>query len=305
MTPQPRQHEAHQHEPHDGHEHGHQHGHQYGAGVDHDALAEMLDLDAEVLREPIGDLLGWLEGLTGDASPRRIIDLGSGTGAGTLALLQRFGQADAVAVDSSEQMLRHLLGRARELGLADRIRTVQADLDQGWPEVGTADLAWASASLHHLADPDRTLGQVHDALRPGGLLLVLELDSFPRFLPDDLGFGRPGLEARCQAEIDRRRAADLPHMGSDWGARLSRAGFTVEAERTLSVDLKPPLPAPARRYAEVTLRRLRPALDGSLVAEDLAALDLLLDDDAPESVLRREDLTVRAERTVWAARRAS
>jgi len=54
----------------------------------------------------------------------------------------------------------------------------------------------------------------------------------------------------------------------------------------------------------VTLRRLRPALDGSLAAEDLAALDLLLDAEAPESVLRREDLTVRAERTVWAARRA-
>ena len=286
------------HEPH------HNHDDHHHSGADHDALAELLDLDADVLREPLGDLLGWLEGLT-DTAPRRILDLGSGTGTGTFALLQRFGQADAVAMDASEQMLEHLRRRALELGLAQRVRTVQADLDQAWPEVDAVDLAWASASLHHLADPDRTLGRIHDALRPGGLLLVLELDSFPRFLPQDLGFGRPGLEDRLHEVMDRRRAAELPHIGSDWGTRLAGAGFTVEAERPFTVDLRPPLPASAHRYAEASLRRLRGGLGDSLAADDLAALDRLLDSDAPEGIARRDDLNVRAQRTVWAARRSS
>jgi hypothetical protein len=38
-------------------------------------------------------------------------------------------------------------------------------------------------------------------------------------------------------------------------------------------------------------------------ADDLATLDILVDSDGPDSVLRREDLVVRAARTVWVARR--
>ena len=41
-----------------------------------------------------------------------------------------------------------------------------------------------------------------------------------------------------------------------------------------------------------------------LTAEDLTALDQLLGTGSPHSILRRVDLTVRTERTVWAARRA-
>jgi hypothetical protein len=60
--------------------------------------------------------------------------------------------AEVVAVDVSEQMLEHLRHKARALGVADRIRTVQADLNQPWPALGPADLMWAAASLHHMAD---------------------------------------------------------------------------------------------------------------------------------------------------------
>ncbi|MEU6034278.1 hypothetical protein ABZ801_02605 [Actinomadura sp. NPDC047616] len=45
----------------------------------------------------------------------------------------------------------------------------------------------AASSLYHVADPDRMLGDVHAALRPGGLLVVIEMDALPRFLPDGAG----------------------------------------------------------------------------------------------------------------------
>jgi hypothetical protein len=77
----------------------------------------------------------------------------------------------------------------------------------------------------------------------------------------------------------------------------------IEAERTFAIDLEPPLPAAAGRYAQASLRRIRPSLDGRMSADDLAALDTLLDSDGPDSVLRRDDVTVRTTRTVWAARR--
>jgi SAM-dependent methyltransferase len=289
------------HRHHD--QHQHQHQHQPADAADEAAMAEILDLDAEVLHAYLSEVTGWIGELAAAPPPGRIIDLGSGTGTGTFALLQRFARADVIALDQSAEMLRHLGDKARGLGVADRVRTVRADLDTAWPDVGTADLVWAAASLHHMADPGRVLTDVFAALRPGGLLVVAEMDAFPRFLPDDLGLGRPGLEARCHAVLAERRAADVPHLGSDWGPRLARAGFAVEAERLFAVELEPPLPAAAGRYARASLRRVRTGLDGRMSADDLATLDTLLDSDGPDGLTHRADLTVRTVRTVWAARR--
>jgi SAM-dependent methyltransferase len=286
-----------------GNHHHHHDQHQPAGETDEAAMAELLDLDAEVLHSYLSEVTAWIHELAADLPSRRILDLGSGTGTGTFALLQRFAGADVIALDISEQLLHHLRDKARVLGVADRVRTVQADLDAAWPAIDPVDLVWASSSLHHMADPDRVLAEVFAALRPAGLLAVVEMDSFPRFLPDDLGLGRPGLEARCHAALAEGRAAELPHLGSDWGARLSQAGFTIEAERPFAIDLTPPLPASTGRYAEASLRRIRSSLDGRMSAGDLAALDTLLDSDGPDGVLQRDDLTVRTARTIWVARR--
>jgi SAM-dependent methyltransferase len=279
------------------HHHHHDH-HQPGHESDEEALAELLDLDAEVLHAYLSDVIGWVGELAG--RPRRILDLGTGTGTGALALARRFEAADVIAVDVSAPMLDRLRAKARDLGLAGRIQAVQADLDAGWPATGPVDLVWASNSLHHVKDPAQVLAGIFAALRPGGLLAVAELDSFPRFLPDGIG---PGLEARLHAVLAEEQAGELPHLHSDWGARLSAAGFTIEARRTFDIDLAAPLPALAGRYAQASLSRLRSGLDGRLSTDDLATLSPLLDGDGPGSVLRRDDLTIRAARTAWAARR--
>ena len=43
--------------------------------------------------------------------------------------------------------------KAQAAGVGDRVRTLVADLDAGWPDLAPIDLTWASMSLHHLADP--------------------------------------------------------------------------------------------------------------------------------------------------------
>jgi hypothetical protein len=70
-------------------------------------------------------------------------------------------------------------------------------------------------------------------------------------------------------------ASEVPHLGDDWTPRLTKAGFTIEAERTFTIDLRPPLPAAAGRYAQATLRRIRSGLDGRMSDGDLATLDTL------------------------------
>jgi SAM-dependent methyltransferase len=279
------------------------HQHHPATEPDWAAMAELLDLDADVLHSYLSEVTDWVRELAAVMPRRRILDLGSGTGTGALALVQRFDGADVIALDISAHLLDRCKAKARNLGVADRIRTVQADLDAAWPTIDTVDLVWASNSLHHMADPDRILTEVFATINPGGLLAVAEMDSFPRFLPDDVGLGRPGLEARCHAALAEGMAGEVPHLGSDWGSRLNKAGFTIEAERTFAIDLTAPLPAFTGRYAQASLRRIRSGLDGRMSTDDLATLDTLINSDGPDGVLERNDLTVRTTRTVWVARR--
>ncbi|MFE9645162.1 class I SAM-dependent methyltransferase [Streptomyces sp. NPDC006365] len=284
------------------HDHAGHAAHQQGADHNEDGQAEILDLDAEVLAEHIASITAWLPV---GADPRHIVDLGCGTGTGTFALLKRFPHAEVTAVDTSAGHLHRLLEKATTEGLADRVHTVQADLDATWPDLGTPELVWASASMHHMADPGRALRQVRNMLAPGGLFAVVELAGFPRFLPEDAPEERPGLEERCHAALARHHSERVPHRGADWGAKLAATGFIVEAERTVTVNIGPPHTDAVGRYALTSLRRLRSGVAQTLAAEDLAALDRLLDTEGPHSILRRGDLTVRTERMMWAARRAS
>ena len=282
------------------HDHGAHPAHQHGPDHDADGQAEILELDAEVLAEHIASITAWLP-VT--ASPRHIVDLGCGTGTGTLALLKRFPEAEVTAVDTSASHLHRLREKSGAEGLADRVHTVRADLDAAWPDLGTPELVWASASMHHMADPGRALCQVHDTLAPGGLFAVVELADFPRFLPPDAPEERPGLEERCHDALDQQHAEHVPHRGADWGPRLTAAGFAIDGERTITVNIGPPHTEAVGRYALSSLRRMRGSVGQVLTAEDLTALDQLLDTGSPHSILRRDDLTVRTERTAWAARR--
>ncbi|GAA1780044.1 class I SAM-dependent methyltransferase [Streptomonospora arabica] len=282
---------THTHAPHEGH---HEHGADSGQ-------AELLDLDADLLAEHIAAIAKWLPLKSG---PRRIVDLASGTGAGTFALLERFPEAHVTAVDASSGHLQRLREKASARGVGEHVHTVPADLDDAaWPDLGTPDLVWASASMHHMADPDHALRTVRDLLAPDGLLAVVELAGPPRFLPENAPADRPGLEERIHAAADRLHAEHVPHRGADWGPMLTAAGFAVAGELTVAVDIDGSRNAAVGRYALGVLQRVRGAAAAELAGEDLTALDRLLDTDGPHSILRRDDLAIRTERTVWAARR--
>ena len=277
----------------------HHHGHLDGGDAHHDesGLADMLDLDAQVLSSYLDEVIDWVRRHAPKA-PRKVADVGAGTGTGSLALARRFKAAEIVAIDQSAVMLDRLRAAARGTGLDDRLRTVQADLDTAWPPVGAVDVAWAASSLHHVADPDRVLRDIHAALNPGGLLAVIEMDALPRFLPDDIGLGRPGLETRCHEAAAQAGWNSHPN----WRPHLERAGFEIAAQRGFTIEASPAPPSTGR-YAHGYLRRIRSALDGRLATDDLSTLDYLLADDNPDALLRRRDLTVRGRRTAWAARR--
>jgi SAM-dependent methyltransferase len=282
--------------------HSHHH-HTNSSADDWSAMADLLDLDGEVLHAYLSEAIAWVRQVAAGRPVRRILDVGSGTGNGALALAGQFPGAEVIAVDESGDLLARLRAKARERGLDDRVQTVEADLDQGWPAVGPVDLTWTSMALHHLADPDRALREIFAATRSGGLLALAESTAPMRFLPDDIGLGRPGLEARVQAAVAEHHSGTMPYLGADWGPLVARAGWTGVAERAFGIEVGAPLPSSAGRFAQAYLRRTRTHLDGALAADDLAALDVLID-DGPGSVLRRQDLAIRNTRTLWTATRS-
>jgi SAM-dependent methyltransferase len=264
------------------------------------ALAELLDLDGEALSTYWHDAVGWVRRLAGPHC-RRLLDLGAGTGTGAFALAQWFDGAEIVAVDASDSMLDRLRTNALDRGLTARIRTVQADLDAGWPDLGVVDLTWASMSLHHLADPARTLAELAACTTPGGLIAVAEFAEPLRVLPDDVGLGRPGLEQRCLDAAGH--GAALPHLGTDWSATLTAAGWSVLGKRDFVLDVKARESAAAARYARGWLERLRSGAEAQLDTDDRAALSALLDGDGPHGLASRGDVVLRGTRTVTVAQR--
>jgi SAM-dependent methyltransferase len=280
--------------------------HHHAHGAADPSLAAMLDLDARILHRHLLEVTTWVRHLARDTAGRVVVDLGAGTGTGTVALARRFDRAEVVAVDASDAMLARVAERAIVDGLADRIRTVRADLDAGWPALPSADLVWASLMLHEVADPARLLGRIRDGLAPGGILAVVEMDGPPRFLPDDLppDLARPGLADRLDDAVTHGGTGGPSHP--DWAPWLGDAGLVEVETRAFAIDADPADPVAAAAtlpYARAWLARVRDRAADRLEADDRAALDALLGPDGPHALARIPDLRLRGTRTVYVGRR--
>ncbi|MFJ3203160.1 class I SAM-dependent methyltransferase [Streptomyces sp. NPDC086989] len=289
------------------HRHGHGHGHgRHAADVDWDAQATALETGAELQLPALRRTAARLGELLGPrAQVRRVLDIGSGPGVMTCVLAEAFADAETVAVDGSPGLLERTLARAGRLGLGDRVAARNAGLPEGLDGLGTADLIWSSKAVHHLGDQQGALDALTAALRPGGVLAVAEGGLPMRFLPRDIGIGRPGLQARLDAVLEDRFAAmraELPGavaVVEDWQAMLGRAGLTRVGSFTSLLDLPAPLGAPGRTFLHAQLTRMREVAGEALDTEDTETLDVLLDPGAEQGILRRPDAFLLSATTVF------
>ncbi|MFF9063244.1 class I SAM-dependent methyltransferase [Streptomyces sp. NPDC014882] len=302
------QHEQHQQHGHDdpGHGHGHGHGHGDGTEIDWAEMAPHLEAQAELFAPLYEKALSWLGKEV--TEPGLIVDAGSGPGVVSCLFAEVFPGARVLAVDGSGPLLERARARAGRLGHADRFGTLTGELPEVLQELDyPADLIWAGRSLHHLGDQRAALAAFAERLAPGGTLAIMEGGLPSRFLPRDLGFGRPGLEARLdalEAEWFARMRADLPgavEETEDWAALLSAAGLTHTRTRSFLLDLPAPASDRARAYVAASLGRLRDVFGDTLDADDRAALDRLLDPRDPAGVHRRPDVFVLAAHSVHTA----
>ncbi|MDP9842763.1 class I SAM-dependent methyltransferase [Streptosporangium lutulentum] len=292
---------------------GHGHGHHH-TDIDWEVMASRLEKGGELQLPVLRRTAARLRELLGpEREIRRILDIGSGPGVMTCVFAETFADAEAVAVDGAPGLLDRALARAERLGLGGRVAVRHAELPEGLDGddehgeggLGTADLIWSSKAVHHLGDQQGALNALAGALRPGGLLAVAEGGLPMRFLPRDIGIGRPGLQARLDVvqedwfEIMRAELPGSTTVVEDWPAMLSRAGLTRTGGFTSLLDLQAPLGEAARAFLHAHLTRLRETTSEFLDTEDRGTLDVLLDPVAPGGILRRPDAFLLSATTVF------
>jgi len=106
---------------------------------------------------------------------RRVLDLGCGTGELTRLTARHFPSATVVGVDFTGAML--AVAQRRTAGTAERHRVAYGRataLRLPFPDA-TFDLATNAFLARNLADLDIALREMRRVLRPGGVLLILEI----------------------------------------------------------------------------------------------------------------------------------
>ena len=180
--------------------------------------AATYDQAAVLQRQVRDELLSRLDVLR--MQPDAVLDLGAGTGQGTIALKRRYPGSRVVAMDLASGMLQQARKRQTLLRRFDRVVADAAALPVG---DATFDMIFSSLMLQWCNDPDRVLRECRRALRPGGVL------HFTTLGPDTLVELRRSWQAADPSHAHVNRFIDM----HDLGDALTRAGF---AEPVLDVE---------------------------------------------------------------------
>ena len=151
--------------------------------------------------------------------PRRVLDVGCGTGISLTALSERYPKSKVIGTDASEAMLR--TGRTQRSGLrwllpflrSSRSSLVSADALALPFTAGSLGLVWSNLMLHWLDDPLPAFREIYRALDVGGLLM------FSTFGPDTLKELRTSFS---DGYAHTQRFADM----HDYGDMLLECGYS-------------------------------------------------------------------------------
>ena len=104
-----------------------------------------------------------------------VADLGSCGGYYTLLFAERVGAGGTVyAVDIDSKNLRFVCGEIKRRGITDRVILALAEPDDFILGAESCDLVFSRNSFHHIASPEVYFKKVARALRPEGILAVID-----------------------------------------------------------------------------------------------------------------------------------
>lgn len=110
------------------------------------------------------------------ASPKHILEVGSGTGAGLLALAKAFPDAHIQGIEVDAAMAKIARRRITEAGINAALHVGPFGADTYRPEAHaeTYDLIVSYGCIHHIPDWKNALSHIHAALKPNGVFCAEE-----------------------------------------------------------------------------------------------------------------------------------
>lgn len=111
----------------------------------------------------------------------RVADVGCGPGRLTLPIARAIGpDGEVVALDIQQAMLDRMARRLDQAGITN-VRPVCGGAGEGHLPTESVDRALLSTVLGEIPDRERALREIHDALKPGGYLVVAEVIGDPHY----------------------------------------------------------------------------------------------------------------------------
>lgn len=104
-----------------------------------------------------------------ETEPNHVLDLGAGTGALSLAVLEECRHCQVTLIDVDPEMLDQ--ARERLVSYSSRISFLRQSFRETLPD---CDAVVASLALHHvpsISEKEKLYGTIHTALRPGGVFV--------------------------------------------------------------------------------------------------------------------------------------
>lgn len=192
----------------------------------------------DTLMQPVLDRLLAEARLTPGA---RVLDVGCGTGASTIATAQLVGMAGHVTgVDISGIMLEQARRRTREAGL-ENVRYLEGDAQTCALGDATHDIVMSRFGVMFFGDPVAAFDNIRKALKPGGTMVFLAWAGLS---------GNPWFAVPRQAAIDvlgppapadPRAPGPMAFQEQDYVAGILRdAGWEGIEITEVAIDLTPP-----------------------------------------------------------------
>lgn len=151
----------------------------------------------------------------------RVLDLGCGPADIPIRFARAFPDCRVTGIDGSPAMIRLGEDAARAAGLEHRIVLCCRRLQELEPDE-PADGIISNSLLHHIPNPVQFWDGVKRCVKPGGVVLVMDL-------------ARPGSAAEAQAMVERYAAGESPILRRDFYHSLL-AAFTEDEVRVQLAD---------------------------------------------------------------------
>jgi ubiquinone/menaquinone biosynthesis C-methylase UbiE len=157
-----------------------------------------------------------------------VADIGAGTGLFTRLIADKVGPEGKVfAVDIAEPFLKHIAAQSRKLG-QNQVQTVLGSQLSTGLTAGSIDLAFVCDTYHHFENPKVNLASIRRALRPDGVLVVIDFD---RVVGKSAAFTLKHVRASKDVFLAEIKAAGFTQVETPDAPRL-KENFFVKFRRT-------------------------------------------------------------------------